>query len=422
MNLKTISKNISYKKIFGIVVIVSFIMWLIAIIFDPESIQRDLFFRRMEDFWADATNTTGYAHNPNPYLDSSKGLINVQYPPLAYAMFYLLARAAGTVSIPYLDYFHNPLWTFLFVTALIVTIVLMYTLIINKLGGSVKTDNVLVGIAICVSYPMLFTVERANIILIAAVAVMIFLFYYNSESKVKKEIALISLAFAAGLKLSPALFGILLIYNKDWKAAIRTIIYGLLFFFVPFFFFNGGLEVVKGFLNNFGLNLELKASVSSLGINGIVKFYYGIVVRALTGIYPDTFNGNLDTIVSIVKYILTLIILISGFFIKENWKRILNVSIILIIIPEVSVKYCLLYIIPFITIFLKDLENCKKGTGEKLILLSSVLICFDYRFVTTSYVNRPDLGLLILLFVATFYSVHSIISFIKNKKSAKFAV
>lgn len=38
MNLKTFSKNISYKKIFGIVVIVSFIMWLIAIIFDPESI------------------------------------------------------------------------------------------------------------------------------------------------------------------------------------------------------------------------------------------------------------------------------------------------------------------------------------------------------------------------------------------------
>ena len=417
MNLKTFRKDISYKKIFGIVVIVSFIMWLIAIIFDPESIQRDLFFGRMEDFWADATNTTGYAHNPNPYLDDSKGLINVQYPPLAYAMFYLLARAAGTVSIPYLNYFHNPLWTFLFVTTLVVTIVLMYTLIINKLGGSVKTDNILVGIAICVSYPMLFTVERANIILIAAVAVMIFLFYYNSESKVKKEIALISLAFAAGLKLSPALFGILLIYNKDWKAAIRTIIYGLLFFFVPFFFFDGGLEVVKGFLNNFGLNLELKASVTSLGINGIAKFYYGIVVRALTGIYPDTFNENLDTVVSTIKYILTVIILISGFFIKENWKKILNVSIILIIIPDVSVKYCLLYIIPFITVFLKDLENYKKGIGEKLILLSSILICFDYRFVTTSYVNRPDLGLLILLSVATFYSVCAIISFVKNKKS-----
>ena len=417
MNLKTFSKNISYKKIFGIVVIVSFIMWLIAIIFDPESIQRDLFFGRMEDFWADATNTTGYAHNPNPYLDSSKGLINVQYPPLAYAMFYLLARAAGTVSIPYLDYFHNPLWTFLFVTTLIVTIVLMYTLIINKLGGSVTTDNVLVGIAICVSYPMLFTIERANIILIAAVAVMIFLFCFNSESKVKKEIALLSLAFAAGLKITPAIFGLLLIYNKDWKAAIRTIIYGLLFFFVPFFFFDGGLEVIKGFLNNFGLNLELKASVISLGINGIVKFYYGIAVRALTGIYPDTFNENLDTVVSITKYTLTVIILISGFFIKENWKKILNVSIILIIIPEVSVKYCLLYIIPFIIIFLKDLENCQKGIGEKLILVSSILICFDYRFVTTSYVNRPDLGLLILLFMATFYSVCSIINFVKNKKS-----
>lgn len=419
MNLKTYHKNISYKKVFGIVVIASFITWLIAIIINPESIQRDLFYGRMKDFWADATNTTGYAHNPNPYLDSSKGLMNVQYPPLAYALFYLLARAAGTVSIPYVDYFYNPLWTFLFVMTLIVAITLMYTLIIKKLGGSAKTENVLVGMAICVSYPMLFTVERANIILIAALAVMIFLFYYDSESKIKKEVALISLAFAAGLKLSPALFGILLIYNKDWKAAIRAIIYGLLFFIVPFFFFDGGLEVVKGFLNNFGLNLELEASVRSLGINGIAKFYYGIVVRALTGIYPDTFNENLDTVISVIKYILTAVILISGFFIKENWKKILNISIILIIIPEVSVKYCLLYIIPFIIIFLKDHENCKKSSGEIFILLSSILICFDYRFITTAYVNRPNLGLLILLFMATFYSVCSIISFIKNKKSAK---
>ena len=417
MNLKTLSKNISYKKIFGIVVIVSFIMWLIAIIFDPESIQRDLFFKRMEDFWADATNTTGYAHNPNPYLDDSTELRHVQYPPLAYVLFRFLAYAAGNVPASYLDYFHNPLWTFLSAVTIIISLIITFTLIIKKFGGSVTTDNVLVGIAICVSYPMLYALERANIILLVMIAVMIFVFYYDSESKVKKEIALLSLAFAAGLKITPAIFGLLLIYNKDWKAAIRTIIYGLLFFFVPFFFFDGGLEVIKGFFNNFGLNLELKASVISLGINGIVKFYYGIAIRALTGIYPDTFNENLDIVVSITKYTLTVIILISGFFIKENWKKILNVSIILIIIPEVSVKYCLLYIIPFIIIFLKDLENCQKGIGEKLILVSSILICFDYRFVTTSYVNRPDLGLLILLFMATYYSVCSIINFIKNKKS-----
>lgn len=36
MNLKTCHKNISYKKVFGIVVIASFITWLIAIIINPE--------------------------------------------------------------------------------------------------------------------------------------------------------------------------------------------------------------------------------------------------------------------------------------------------------------------------------------------------------------------------------------------------
>ena len=416
MNLKTFSKNISYKKIFGIVVIVSFIMWLIAIIFDPESIQRDLFFKRMEDFWADATNTTGYAHNPNPYLDDSTELRHVQYPPLAYVLFRFLAYAAGNVPASYLDYFHNPLWTFLFAVTIIISLIITFTLIIKKFGGSVTTDNVLVGIAICVSYPMLYALERANIILLVMIAVMIFVFYYDSESKVKKEIALLSLAFAAGLKITPAIFGLLLIYNKDWKAAIRAVIYGILFFVLPFFYFDGGMEVVNGFINNFGLNLQLKPGLSSLSINGIANFYYTTTIGVLTNTYTEA-NPTIDVIVTYLKYILTAFILISNFFIKENWKKILNISIVLVVMPNISARYCLLYLVPFMVIFLKERNESKKNIWDYFILLSFILICLDFRFITTALINRPDLGLLILLFMATFYSVCSIINFVKNKKS-----
>lgn len=330
--------------------------------------------------------------------------------------FIYLTRAAGTVSIPYLDYFHNPLWTFLFVMTLIVAITLMYTLIIKKLGGSAKTENVLVGMAICVSYPMLFTIERANIVLIAALAVMIFVFYYDSESKIKKEVALISLAFAAGLKITPAIFGLLLIYNKDWKAAIRAIIYGILFFVLPFFYFDGGMEVVNGFINNFGLNLQLKPGLSSLSINGIANFYYTTTIGVLTNTYTEA-NPTIDVIVTYLKYILTAFILISNFFIKENWKKILNISIVLVVMPNVSARYCLLYLVPFMVIFLKERNESKKNIWDYFILLSFILICLDFRFITTALINRPDLGLLILLFMATFYSVCSIINFVKNKKT-----
>lgn len=408
-------KKLSYKRVFALTVIISFILWLIGIIYDPDSIQRDLFAFRMDDFWADATNTTGYAHNANPYLDDSVGLQHVQYPPLAYVMFYFLARAADSVPDIYLTYYYNPLWTFLLVITLILLLLSIYTLVIKKFGGTMTVDNVLVGIAICVSYPMLYTIERANNVIFAALGVMVFIFYYNSESKVKKEIALLSLAFAAGLKITPALFGVILIYNKDWKAAIRTIIYGILAFVLPFFFFDGEIEVIKGFIHNFGLNVYGGLSAYSFGLTSIFKFYYGIFTRAVTGVYNSS-NPPLENCVTILKFLLSAIIIVSGFFTKKDWKWVLNVTIVFFILPKVSGRYCLLYLIPFIIVYLKEAETIKKSFLDRLTLLSFILVSFDYMFVTTIYINRPSLAILILLFVATYYSVYSTISFIKRKK------
>lgn len=222
---KKFSQNVPYKRVFSLVIIASFVAWLIAIIYKPQSRQIEIFFDYMGDFFADATNTTGLAHARNPYLDDTIGLQNAAYPPLAYFLFYLLARASGTAPKEYLDYYKSPMWLFLFIVVLIVCFLLLYTLVVKYTGGTKNPDNILLGIAICVSFPILHTVERGNIIFIVFIAVMVYLFYYDSESKVKKEIALLSLAFAAGIKLTPAILGIMLIYQKDWKAAIRTVIY-----------------------------------------------------------------------------------------------------------------------------------------------------------------------------------------------------
>lgn len=63
--------------------------------------------------------------------------------------------------------------------------------------------------------------------------------WMDSVKKAEKEAALILIAFAAGLKLYPAIWGVFYLAEKRYKEAIRLIIYGILLFFLPFIFFQG---------------------------------------------------------------------------------------------------------------------------------------------------------------------------------------
>lgn len=86
--------------------------------------------------------------------------------------------------------------------------------------------------------------------------IIFYIFNYDSENKVRRELALISLALAASFKLTPAVLGILLIYNKQWKEVVRVIIYGLIFGIVPFLFFHGGLVNIGRMFHNASLNVD----------------------------------------------------------------------------------------------------------------------------------------------------------------------
>lgn len=409
---------IPYKRTFSLVIIFSFIAWLIAIIIAPQSRQSEVFCLNMHDFFADATNTTGLAHNLNPYLDDSIGLQNAAYPPLAYALFYLLAHASGSVPDSYLDYYHDPMWLFLFIGALIISFIAIYTLIIKYTGGRANIDNVLLGIAICVSYPSLHTIERGNIILLTLVALMIYIFYYDSESKIKKEIALLCLAFAAGIKLSPAVFGILLIYKKDWKAAIRAIIYGILVFVLPFFFFEGGIENIAHFFNNMKLHSELVSSNNGTTLENIFFFWYNGLVYFTKGVEASQ-NIPMKIFFLALKYALSALFLLSGFFMKKSnkLKSVLNITLVLLIFPSVSQHYCIIYLLPVIVIFLHEADLHKQHTFcEKILFVASIFLTFVYRIPHSYSINFKSISLLFFIAVALIYSISKIKNYYISKR------
>lgn len=399
-------KNIHFLRLFWIIIIVSFFCFFCAFMINPQGSQLNLFFLHMRNFWADATNVTGMIRDMNPYFSEAKG----SYPPLSYLLFYPLMRLSPSPEIvypygsPYFLYYYQPIWTLLFVISIFICLILLYTTSVNQLTNFSVVDANMTGIALCLSYPMLYTIERGNILLLSVLTTAIFIYYYDSECKWKKECALLCLAIATGIKLSPAIFGVLLICYKDWKAVLRTVGYGVFFLIVPFFFFEGGIQNLTQFINNLKYisnDLIISSNIMGTGLLPSCLKYLDIFVEKHNGTY--TITMNLYFIIEVIKYGVSLMLLWGVFQVQEKWQKVLNITIILLIFPRISFFYCTLYLIPFSAVFLNHMHDGKLSIGKIIIFICLIMIFFVYRCPISDYFNY-NFAIPLLSFVACAYS------------------
>lgn len=410
----------SFLRLFWILIIFSFITWFASIAINPQGRQLDLFYKQMNNFWADATNTTGYVSELNPYHNETNGLRNHNYPPFSYLLFYALSHASidsriyqygnvTTIFDGYLTYFYQPIWTLLFVIALTVFLILLYILCSKHIALSSSFEKELISLSLILSAPMLYTIERGNILIVSILATSFFVFYYDSNCDWKKEIALISLSLAVGIKLSPAIFVILLVLKNDWKSLFRIACYMFVFLFVPFFFFKDGIQNVFQLINNIRLWFSFDKNFVIVNGTGLVSSYYyfgnffwGESHRITVGVY-----SVLMTIRSIIAFFLFL----GTFHIEEKWKVVLNITIMLLILPSVSYAYNFLYMIPFTVLFLNSLINEKITVDKIIVFCCIIMIYFVYRCPLTDFFNYL-FALPVLIIIGMKYSFQA---FIKAK-------
>lgn len=402
-------------RLFWGLILLSFSFWLLAIIHNPQGAQLNLFFDRMHNFWADATNVTGMIVDKNPYFGESKG----SYPPLAYMFFYPLMWVSYTPLMtyshgaPYLLYYYQPLWTLLFVITLVVCLLCLFKMCVSQFKSGLYFDATITGVALCLSYPVLYTIERGNIILIAVLATTFFVFYYDSDCGWQKEAALISLAVAAGIKLSPAIFGILLIHNKDWKSVFRATCYGLLLFIFPFFFFKGGIQNLGQMIANISFFLGSYVSDSNLMGTGLVTSY----IKYMQFFFQDNYQITFQTysFIRFLSYVVSFILLLGIFHFHEKWRVVMNITLILLIVPKVSLSYCVFYTLPLTILFLKsciDDKNCNLSIDKILIFISLIMIFFVYRCPVSDFFNY-NFAIPTLTCIGTVYSIQE---FVKSKQ------
>ena len=407
--IRTVTKKQVFEIVFCSTVLGSLFFWLLGLFYvGQSSAQYDFFFIRNRDLFADFINLCGYSSERDVYNNLVNGTLEKIYPPLSYVITYVFSRIdVLTPNVPYRDSYTQQKFLIMLILAIVSSMILIHSVIVYELKEKTAL-RFLVSLAVTFSGIMVFTIERGNFLILTVLCCMIFAFWYDSDSKVKREISLIALALAAAFKLSPAVLGILLIYDKKYKEAVRAAIYGSLLIFLPFLFFKGGFANIRLMFINQHDFFEAYAHADGYSFSALVRYMVGFVNQEVAQ------SAMLHDITRIIMYLIVVLLLASSWKFTRKWEKVLSVSTILMIYPQVSQKYSLLYFIPALVLFLND---DKKRKEDWFCLMAFVLICLytwgQYRL------DNYKLGavvLLVYILVKMVVNIFGISKMIINKK------
>ena len=389
-NWKSVIKSKTfYEIVFISILLMTFVLWITGIfIGGGASRQFELFFASCKDFLADTLNVVGYSAERDPYYNTIyMGPAEKAYPPLVYMFFYFLSRLVNMSQYYengyFLNMYYEPQFLIILIILLVLQMVIVYEWMRTSKSGSEFT-KVACAFCLLLSAPMLFSLERANTIIITMFFVGVFLFHYNSSNRVYKEMALLSLAIAAAIKITPAILGVLLLYNKQWKEAKRTIIYGVLLFFLPFLFFDGGLENIWKMLENMQIHFRSYSITEGCTLVANLSYYFDISSKTMV------------TVIKILTYLICILLLFFILHFKNQWEVLMTITIILVIAPSHSGSYCVLYLFPAIIAFLNAEKHDMLDLG---ILLACFCIMNDVQHTALSFFLNYHMGIMLIVLV-----------------------
>lgn len=313
-----------------------------------------------QDFFMDFFNSIRDAGSLDVY---TKGVI---YPPLANLIFLFFSKfiQSSLVNTPF-DFRYafqsnqRAIVIYLiFAMLCVVSLSVIIKYYLKDKNTALKAE--LLSFVFIIFYPTYYCLERGNILILSMIFTAFFVFFHDSKNRAVREYALIFLAVAAGLKLYPALFGLILLNEKRYKEALKAIIYGIVFFLLPFvaYGFNDGLLLF--FKNIFAFSSENK-SAFVFGSTSIVNaaYYFG-----------DKFI-NIGKILFVATEVIAAVCV---FIAPKKWQKYLLMTYMLVNIQSVSSTYALIFmIIPFV-VFMSDKNKKRKSDWIYLILFCLLLL------------------------------------------------
>ena len=291
-----------------------------------------------------------------PYVNNSS------YPALACLFFGFFAKQIPVEADGGFN-FSAPVNDILFLAYMLVAISAFINLLNSAKAGN-GFEKAFFGTIVLLSAPFIYMFERGNIIFVALLFLMAFVFGKDSKNKYIRELSYICLGIAAALKIYPAVFGLLLIKDKNYKAAIRATLYGIAFFVIPFFAYNGIADIYR-------MYADIKVAENQFagtGVGGKVNLSATIsVIIGLLGI--DYMAPIIQRIFVVLPYIYMIIAVIACMFHKSKWKISTLLVSMIILVPSFSFVYTLIFFIIPLVSFL--------DTSEKRTWIDwACLLCF----------------------------------------------
>lgn len=231
--------------------------------------------------------------------------------------------------------------------------------IMEKFSSKTKTT---VQFAILLSGPVLFLLERGNVLLFSLTGLLVFFAFYESDNGRVRAIACISLGFASSIKLYPAIFALMLLQKKKYREFAITFVSGLVFLILPFFVFDG-FDSMKTMLRGLTLSSDM-ASWSGFGHNYSFSNFTSIVTTAF-----GAANINLGLLNTVLPLVGSLLLFAVS---KKDWERAFACAFACILIPSFSYTYSLVMLVPSVLLLAADEEpwdGYKLTCGALLLFL-----------------------------------------------------
>ena len=273
------------------------------------------------------------------------------FPPFSYMLYYFFYRVSamdGAVPVSWLAADNGGAYLYVYIVFVIVSVLVVYLAVESFLHrrmhksvfACIMASGAFLGSGLIVG----------NTIFLVLAMMLLALDWKDSDSKVKRELALIFIAMSAGLKIYPAIFGFLYVKERRWKETFRLILYGMIVAFVPFVFFGG----VQGFITWFK---HITAAMYFIEFARI-QYIRGVAVYIMTLI-----TGNIDSrlVNRVALYAPTVFLVLMfafGMLSRNKIRPIYFFTAAMVFFPTNAYRYSLgLFAIPMLFWFRDEAEN-----------------------------------------------------------------
>lgn len=292
------------------------------------------------------------------------------YPPLANFFYMLITRCMSIETVRELEIYESlkhvkslqecSLYFVIYMNVLLMGYYLVCTSL--KKGG--KIEKIVFPILTLFTVPFIYQFERANIIFLSLIFTMCFFLWYDCENKYMRELSYIALALASGIKIYPAIYGVLVIKKGRYKDALRLIIYGVLLFVVPFVVYGNIGNNLLAFIGNL-INTSEQFSMTRVGC----QLDFESISK-----YVLFFLGDKRIFVSnVITTLLTFLGIIGVLVLDAGWKNVLLMTCLLIGIPGISYTYTAIFMVIPIILYLDSKEKTVRdiiyGLGMLLVII-----------------------------------------------------